>query len=383
MIDINPQAKKLILSIDGGGMRGMIAVAMLAELETLTGKPCSQLFDMVAGTSTGAIIAAGIGLGYTAQELLEEVYRTRLPESFRAQPNGILLALRYLFTGLRHLYDLKPFVDIMGSLAQGRTVGDFTRPIVFMTTRDSRTANIYYIVSAGPGAPMFADWPVIGAVAASGAEPIYFPPVLGNLLDGGVGVYSNPCLVATIEAMEYIGALEGFADGNVIHFSVGTGFADTTVSEGGAAAFLVIRLGALHHQYWPGRFQLAAGIRHPRYLRLTHRLPPLQPLPQRRHPPRSARHRHNWPSRPRQTGCRFLLAGAGAVDGGNRAGLCPKGRLDTIGLLTLDQLWCGQKQRARWWSSPPRHPSRQMGRFTLCIAITSTSTRVRVRRTRS
>ena len=80
MIDINPQAKKLILSIDGGGMRGMIAVAMLAELETLTGKSCSQLFDMVAGTSTGAIIAAGIGLGYTAQELLEEVYRTRLPE---------------------------------------------------------------------------------------------------------------------------------------------------------------------------------------------------------------------------------------------------------------------------------------------------------------
>lgn len=76
MLNFYPIGKKVILSIDGGGMRGTIAIAMLAELEKMTGKPCQPLFDMVAGTSTGAIIAAALGLGFTAQQTLEMHSRT-------------------------------------------------------------------------------------------------------------------------------------------------------------------------------------------------------------------------------------------------------------------------------------------------------------------
>lgn len=237
MLNINPDGKKMILSVDGGGTRGMISIAMLAELEKMTGKTCPQLFDMVAGTSTGAVIAAGIGLGISAQELLEDIYRTRLPQAFQSQPRGILLYLRYVLNGLRNLYDLKPFVEALGPFADGKKVADFNKPIVFMTTRDVRTANTYYIVSKGPGAGRFNDWPVIGAVAASGAAPIYFPPVLGNLIDGGVGVNSNPCFSATLEAMEYIGAAEGFSDNNVIHFSLGTGYSPRERRNGEAGQF--------------------------------------------------------------------------------------------------------------------------------------------------
>ena len=50
MLDFNPTGKKVILSLDGGGMRGMISIALLAELEKMTGKTCQQMFDMVAGT---------------------------------------------------------------------------------------------------------------------------------------------------------------------------------------------------------------------------------------------------------------------------------------------------------------------------------------------
>jgi len=232
MLNINPQGKKLILSIDGGGTRGIVAAAMLAELERMTGKTCSELFDLVAGTSTGAIIAAGIGLGLSAQELLQDVYRTRLPDAFRAQPRGIWLYLRYLLGGMRNLYDLRPFLEALGPLAAGKKVGDFNKPIVFMTTRDVRTANTYYIVSSGPGAKLFKDWPVSGAVGASGAAPIYFPPVLGNFIDGGVSVNGNPCFAATIEALEYI--KNGFEPGNVIHFSLGTGYSPRTYGEGEA-----------------------------------------------------------------------------------------------------------------------------------------------------
>ena len=240
MLDINPTHKKIILSVDGGGVRGIVAVAMLAELERQTGKTCPQMFDMVAGTSSGAIIAAGIGLGMSAKDLLEQVYRTRLPQAFQSQPRGVFLYLRYLLGGLRHFYELQPFVDALASFAAGKQIKDFNKPIVFMTTRDVRTANTYYIVSKGPGAGRFANWPVSGAVGASGAAPVYFSPVLGNLIDGGVGLTGNPCLAATVEALEYIGASEGFRDDNVIHFSLGTGYPPRTNDDGAGGRFWLL-----------------------------------------------------------------------------------------------------------------------------------------------
>ncbi|MBZ0274699.1 MAG: patatin-like phospholipase family protein, partial [Anaerolineae bacterium] len=105
-LNFNPENKKVILSIDGGGMRGMISVAMLAELENMTGKPVQDLFDMVAGTSTGAVIAAGIALGMTANELMTQIYRDKLPAAFSTQPQGLAFWTRYVLGGLRNLYDM-------------------------------------------------------------------------------------------------------------------------------------------------------------------------------------------------------------------------------------------------------------------------------------
>ena len=66
-----------VLAIDGGGIRGMIPAAFLNRLEQQTGHPVSELFDYVAGTSTGGILALGLGLRrpnqampYTAGELM-------------------------------------------------------------------------------------------------------------------------------------------------------------------------------------------------------------------------------------------------------------------------------------------------------------------------
>ncbi|MDX2161503.1 MAG: patatin-like phospholipase family protein [bacterium] len=238
MLDLNPQNKKLILSIDGGGMRGTITITMLAALERLTGKPAYDLFDLIGGTSTGAIIAAGLCTGYSAQEILELVYRDRLPKAFGS--GGIAAALRYLLNGFRHLYELTPFIDSLAPLVAGRTIRDLVKPIIFMTAHDVRTSSTIYIVSKGPGALLTADYPLSGAVAASGAAPIYFPPVAGNLIDGGVGSYSNPCFATAVEAMEYIGAAEGFTPGNVILMSVGTGYAPNLQAEGRAGRFNLI-----------------------------------------------------------------------------------------------------------------------------------------------
>lgn len=234
-IDINPNHKKMILTIDGGGMRGTITVAMLAELERQTGKPCYELFDMVGGTSTGAIIAAGIAVGYSAQQLLETVYLDRLPKAFPR--NDFWVYVRYLLNGLRYVYDFKPFYEALGTLVAGRKICELQKPIIFLTTQDVRTSSTIYVVSKGPGSAFTADWPLSGAVGASGSAPIFFPPVAGDLIDGGVGTNGNPCFAAAVEAMEYIGASEGFTPNNVIMMSLGTGYTPNRIAEGKAAKF--------------------------------------------------------------------------------------------------------------------------------------------------
>src|SRR5262245_59765524 len=131
MLNINPDGKKVILSIDGGGMRGTIPIAMLAQLEEMTGRTCQQMFDLVVGTSTGAIIAAGITLGMTAGEMLNVIYKDRLPNAFPSQ--DLLFWNRYLFNGLRNLYPIEPFIAALAPLAQGKKIGDILHPIILLT----------------------------------------------------------------------------------------------------------------------------------------------------------------------------------------------------------------------------------------------------------
>jgi hypothetical protein len=245
----NPNGdKKVILSLDGGGMRGAISIAMLAELEDQAGEPCNQWFDMVAGTSTGAIIAVGLAVGLSANELLRQVYKDLLPRAFRESPVdqtilsaanilrwlGIKLApgeldliTRIVSNDFRYAFSLKRFFELLSPLVGDKKVGELVDPnlpILFATTKDVHRGETIFITSAGKGLEAVKDWPLSGVVAASGAAPVFFPPVLKRLVDGGVGVYSNPCLAASIEAMEYIPA---FKDAKVMHISLGTGYIQT------------------------------------------------------------------------------------------------------------------------------------------------------------
>jgi patatin-like phospholipase/acyl hydrolase len=72
---------KRILAIDGGGIRGIIAARILVEIEKLAGRSLAQAFDIIAGTSTGGIIACGLGVKMTAQALLD-LYVKRGAEIF-------------------------------------------------------------------------------------------------------------------------------------------------------------------------------------------------------------------------------------------------------------------------------------------------------------
>ena len=77
----NNRQIRRILSIDGGGIKGTMPAAFLAGLEEDLGEPIGRYFDLIAGTSTGGIIALGLGMGRTAKELLE-LYEHRGPVIF-------------------------------------------------------------------------------------------------------------------------------------------------------------------------------------------------------------------------------------------------------------------------------------------------------------
>jgi uncharacterized protein len=238
---IDPSGKKkVILSIDGGGMRGAITIGMLAELEKQYEKQNGanswenkKVFHMIAGTSTGAIIALGLAIGYKPSELKDRVYRKLLPMTFRdskpkfwanATANGLNLFLkntqmrdfvaRVMSNGFKYAYSTKAVEKDLKQMLKEKAVqkiSDLTvpdHPILMITTKDTWAGDTVFLVNAGKGKKASMDWPLGGAVTSSGAAPVFFPPVISRFVDGGVGIVNNPCLAAAIEAIEYIGGFD-------------------------------------------------------------------------------------------------------------------------------------------------------------------------------
>lgn len=85
-----------VLSLDGGGTRALLTIEMLKELERHTGKRVHELFDVIAGTSTGGILAAGIQEGLSLEEL-ESLYMELAGLVFAKEPGP--RPIRLLLTG--------------------------------------------------------------------------------------------------------------------------------------------------------------------------------------------------------------------------------------------------------------------------------------------
>jgi len=73
-----------ILSLDGGGAKGFYTLGVLKEIESMMNCPLYKRFDLVFGTSTGAIIAALIALGYE-MDAIHDLYKEHVPRIMRAR----------------------------------------------------------------------------------------------------------------------------------------------------------------------------------------------------------------------------------------------------------------------------------------------------------
>jgi patatin-like phospholipase/acyl hydrolase len=213
---------KKILSVDGGGIRGIIPLSCLVELEKKEGLPSSEIFDMVAGTSTGAIIAAGISLGISARGLLA-LYRDLAEKAFQTLPWW-----KILLNGGNHRYSNQFVSETLDLLGAGQPLNHL--PIdILITGKNTQTSRTDFFVRDDPGnASRWGSMLLKDAVLASIAAPTYLPPhsavvegVGHTWVDGGVGVAGNPAYFAVVEALDYTDGR--YQPGEVRLLSFGTG----------------------------------------------------------------------------------------------------------------------------------------------------------------
>ena len=213
---------KKILSVDGGGIRGIIPLACLVELERQEGKPAHEIFDMVAGTSTGSIIAAGIALGLSARGLLA-LYRDLARQAFDRLPWWKLVANLG-----NHRYSNEFIARRLEEIGANKPLNAFSKDIL-ITAKNTVTSRTDFFVRDAPGnASQWGTLNLDDAVLASIAAPTYFPPhsatvkgVEHTWVDGGVGVAGNPAYHAAVEAIHYTAGR--YKPGETIMYSFGTG----------------------------------------------------------------------------------------------------------------------------------------------------------------
>jgi patatin-like phospholipase/acyl hydrolase len=205
--------RRFLLSIDSGGIRGIIPAVALVKLEKTTGKLTRETFSFVAGTSTGALVASAIAAGVPATRILD-LYLTRTPELFTRSP---LKYVKWIFAGAKYstqkLHDL-----IADALGPGNAWRLNDSPIdILVTAKRISDGMPWYFVRDNPmnsgctGRLGLAD-----CTTASAAAPTYFAPwmisetatppaceTVGTLVDGAVGVTGNPVYQACIEAFDY------------------------------------------------------------------------------------------------------------------------------------------------------------------------------------
>ncbi len=214
-----------ILSIDGGGIRGIVPAKILAEIEKRTGKRIANLFDLVAGTSTGGILAAGVTIPkpntkepkYTAENLIQ-IYRKRGGEIFYEPFLEKVMKLddisrpKFSSAGrnkvLKEYFGDTPLQDAITEVFVTSYDIQLRTPVFFtsQTNKEERTNPYYRKISSG--------FTMHQATMATSAAPTYFKPhkieasamhdTQGRgfyaLVDGGVFA-NNPTSLALMEAI--------------------------------------------------------------------------------------------------------------------------------------------------------------------------------------
>jgi Patatin-like phospholipase len=181
-----------ILSIDGGGIRGLIPARVLEEIERRCGRPTGELFDLVAGTSTGAIIACALTKPQplTAHQIAR-IYLDEGPEIF---DRSLLKVISSVGGLVDERYDSDGLLESLQRHLGDARLADAT-PAILLTAYDLVSRSALLLRNDD-------DMSMVDAAHGSSAAPSYFEPArVGSLtlVDGGVFA-TNPAMCAYADA---------------------------------------------------------------------------------------------------------------------------------------------------------------------------------------
>ncbi len=187
-----------ILCLDGGGAKGFYTLGVLKEIESMLGCPLYKRFDLVFGTSTGAIIASLIALGYEV-DAIHDLYKKHVPSIMCASNSrGKSEALAEL---TKAVYGTKTFTDVMTGIGVVTTKWVIERPMIFKgdvaqahgrigTFKPGFGVTIADAVQASCSAYPFFERKIVTTAAGDKVE----------LIDGGYCA-NNPTLYAIADAI--------------------------------------------------------------------------------------------------------------------------------------------------------------------------------------
>jgi patatin-like phospholipase/acyl hydrolase len=196
-----------ILSLDGGGIKGVFSASVLAQLEQDTGQSIAEHFDLITGTSTGGIIAIGLGLGIPAKEI-RDFYAEKGPTIFPGtslvrRARGLLRWLRapkHSHTVLRAALD-----EVFGTRKFGESKCRLVIP-----TYDAIGGRIFLMKTAHHVRFKYdIDALAVDVALATSAAPTYFAAARfpthqdASYVDGGVWA-NSPVLVGVVEAVGFL-----------------------------------------------------------------------------------------------------------------------------------------------------------------------------------
>jgi len=217
-----------ILSIDGGGIRGIIPAVVLAEIERRTKRPIASLFHLIAGTSTGGILTLGLTVPRTPTEPLyaasqmTEMYEREGARIFscqisrRAAAWGNLRRPKYSATGIE---------QVLFQYFGASRLRDAATDVLITAYEIERSFPFFFRSAIARERPDY-DFPAREVARATSAAPTYFEPMKlpsgtctshYTLIDGGVFA-NNPAACALVE-----GRTTHSGAGDFLVVSLGTG----------------------------------------------------------------------------------------------------------------------------------------------------------------
>jgi hypothetical protein len=197
--DPNGQIPFRILSLSGGGARGIYQAIFLDRLKAYLSKPLREHFDLIAGTSTGAIVAAAVACEVDLT-LVERLYRTQSPLIFEKK----------IFAKARPgpQYDVQTLKGALTAVFGDRRLRDCKSNVIIPSTvLDDFGLRVFTNIEESSNGDLDAN--LVDILLSTSAAPTYFPPAKltsgdRSYVDGGLWA-NSPCLIGVVEASQRLG----------------------------------------------------------------------------------------------------------------------------------------------------------------------------------